>query len=43
MNSTDIEYFEQMKESIKRFEDPLEWDKALKRLEDLKECKKFSL
>lgn len=33
MNSTDKEYLEQMKESIKRFEDPKEWDKALLDLE----------
>lgn len=34
MNSYDKEYIKQMKESIKRFEDPREWDKALNELEE---------
>lgn len=43
MNSKSKEYYDYMRINIKRFEDPKNWDKALKELEELKKCHKASL
>ncbi len=41
MKSKSQEYYEYMKISIKRFEDPKNWDKALQELEEFNKSETF--
>lgn len=43
MKSQSKEYKQQMTKGIKKFEDPMDWDKALRELEEVQKCQKLNL